>query len=133
MVHGHSNKAKSMTFSESRNAPVAISSRYHLARSHVERFDLYSAMDEYRAALVKGHRQNLNGALVAPPRAEDLRKNPMAAVPKTQRPKSAVSRASSSPPGTFMRMPMGTVHVTAPGSHLFEESYRALPLHMTYH
>eukprot|EP00435_Cladocopium_sp_Y103_P047701 s444_g14.t1 len=49
------------------------------------RFDLTGALIEYRSILIANHQRNLAGGLIEPPRAEVLRKSPMAAVPKPKR------------------------------------------------
>eukprot|EP00434_Breviolum_minutum_P042193 symbB.v1.2.037540.t1/scaffold5571.1/size28630/3 len=65
--------------STARNMPAPISDHKHLARAQLERFDLTSALSEYRSILIMNHQRNLAGGLIEPPRAEVLRKSPMAA------------------------------------------------------
>eukprot|EP00913_Durusdinium_trenchii_P011092 g10414.t1 len=81
---------KAHSSSTARNMPTPISDHRHLARAQLEwsseeRFDLKSALTEYRSILIANHQRQLAGGLVEPPRAEVLRKSPMAAVPKARR------------------------------------------------
>mmetsp|Transcript_58184 Transcript_58184/g.108946 ORF Transcript_58184/g.108946 Transcript_58184/m.108946 type:complete len:139 (-) Transcript_58184:67-483(-) len=119
--------------STARNMPASISDYPHLARAQLERFDLKSAVAEYRDILLADHRRRLAGGLVEPPRAENLRKSPMAAVPKPRRRSHLrMQRAASEPQGNFLQIPADVTNVKGPGSHLFRESFVPLPLHCTY-
>lgn len=121
--------------STARNMPAPISDHPHLARAQLERFDLKSAVVEYRSILLADHHRRMAGGLVEPPRAEVLRKSPMAAVPKPRRSRH-LPRSLSAPQdvnrGNFLQIPTSITNVKAPGSHLFRESYVPLPLHCTY-
>mmetsp|Transcript_36884 Transcript_36884/g.75352 ORF Transcript_36884/g.75352 Transcript_36884/m.75352 type:complete len:132 (-) Transcript_36884:37-432(-) len=122
-------KIQSTSFA--RNMPAPISDHQHLARAQLERFDLTGALIEYRSILIANHQRNLAGGLIEPPRAEVLRKSPMAAVPKPKRSSKKLQRASSAPQGNFFQVPWEIVNVKGPGSHLVRESTIPLPLHCT--
>eukprot|EP00441_Pelagodinium_beii_P020004 CAMPEP_0197663634 /NCGR_PEP_ID=MMETSP1338-20131121/58154_1 /TAXON_ID=43686 ORGANISM="Pelagodinium beii, Strain RCC1491" /NCGR_SAMPLE_ID=MMETSP1338 /ASSEMBLY_ACC=CAM_ASM_000754 /LENGTH=147 /DNA_ID=CAMNT_0043242113 /DNA_START=34 /DNA_END=477 /DNA_ORIENTATION=+ len=140
--NGDSKKAMRSTFGgvgaslASRNAPAALSNKYNLQRAQLERFDLYSAVDEYRSTLIADHKRNLAGGLVAPKRSEDLRKCPMAALPEPRWERmKRKGRSLSTPPGewgNFMKVPLDTVHVKTAGSHLCAETCIPLPIHVHY-
>ncbi|CAE8639256.1 unnamed protein product [Polarella glacialis] len=116
-----------------RNAPLPISNLNHLARSQLERFNLHDAMEECREDLSSQHRHRLTGSTKEPPRAEDLRKNPMAATPPAPRTghQPRARSSGSSVAGNCLRVPENIAIVTTTGTQLLKQQFTVLPLHAT--